>query len=265
MIYKQGWKPNFRFSESIKNKRKVSTSSTIMLTLLALTSEQAFANTNDKTLSVEEIRSVVATDFEQEVDRVALSNQWGKYKLDFDMWVPGSANHLPECQSPLVITGRDNNTLPVGNLKRSVSCDNIASPWRINVTIKSSLTLPVLVATTTVGRNEVVTAKHIKLETRTISRQDDFYTSPEQAVGLETSRRLRAGQVVNPSNLSAPPLIEKGNEVIVIASKNGFSASTKGVALEDGAKGQQIDVENPSSGKVIRAVVTGLNQVHTQF
>ncbi len=59
-----------------------------MLTLLALASEQAFANTNDKTLSVEEIRSVVATDFEQEVDRVALSNQWGEYKLDFDMWVP---------------------------------------------------------------------------------------------------------------------------------------------------------------------------------
>ncbi|HHF2888102.1 TPA: flagellar basal body P-ring formation chaperone FlgA [Vibrio diabolicus] len=265
MIYKQGWKPNFRLTESIKSKGKVLTSSTLMLTLLALIPGQTFANTSGRTLSVEEIKSVVAEHFKQEVAQNAHSNQWGEYQLDFDMWVPGSANHLPECESPLVITGRDNQALPVGNLKRSVSCDDIDSPWRINVTIKSSLTLPVLVATTTVGRNEVVTAKHVKLETRTISRQDDFYTRPGQAIGLETSRRLRAGQVVNPSNLSAPPLIEKGNEVIVIASKNGFSASTKGVALEDGAKGQQIEVENLSSGKVIRAVVTGLNQVHTQF
>ncbi|PFG57712.1 flagella basal body P-ring formation protein FlgA [Vibrio sp. ES.051] len=265
MTYKQSWKSNFRVAEGIKNKGKLRSSSLLMLMLLALTSGQSFASTDNNTLSVEKLKSAVTEHFEQEVKRFALSNRWGNYQLNFDMWVPGSANHLPECDSPLIITGRDNQPLPVGNLKRSVSCDDMSSSWRINVTIKSKLTLPVLVATTTVGRDEVVTAKHVKLEIRTITRQDDFYTHPKQAIGLETSRRLRAGQVVDPSNLSAPPLIEKGNEVIVIATKNGFSASTKGVAFEDGAKGQQIEVKNLSSGKVIRAVVTGLNQVHTQF
>ncbi|MCV5942572.1 flagella basal body P-ring formation protein FlgA, partial [Escherichia coli] len=80
-----------------------------------------------------------------------------------------------------------------------VSCKDLTSPWRINVTIKSSVTLPVVVAATTVGRSEVVTANHLKLETRTISRSDDFYTDPKHAIGLETTRRLRAGQVVDPT------------------------------------------------------------------
>ncbi|MGU3842422.1 flagellar basal body P-ring formation chaperone FlgA, partial [Vibrio diabolicus] len=65
MIYKQGWKPNFRLTESIKSKGKVLTSSTLMLTLLALIPGQTFANTSGRTLSVEEIKSVVAEHFKQ--------------------------------------------------------------------------------------------------------------------------------------------------------------------------------------------------------
>ncbi len=135
-----------------------------------LSAGQTFANTDQTTFSSEELKAVVAKHFEQEVDRVAKSNQWGEYQLEYDLWVPGSANHLPKCDAKLVITGRDNQPLPVGNLKRSVSCEDLTAPWRINVTIKSSVTLPVVVAATTVGRNEVVTANHLKLETRTISR-----------------------------------------------------------------------------------------------
>lgn len=237
----------------------------ILLTILALSTATHAAVTDKSTLTVHELKSVVGEHFEQEVERAAQTGKWGKYQLNYTIWVPGAANHLPVCESPLVITGRDNRTLPVGNLKRSVSCEATLTPWRINATIKSALTLPVLVATTTVGRDETITADHVKLETRTLSRQDDFYTQTKQAIGLENTRRLRAGQVIDPNNVSAPPLVEKGNEIIIIASKNGFSASTKGVALEHGKNGQQIEVENISSGKVIRAVVTGLNQVHTQF
>ncbi|WP_275426420.1 flagellar basal body P-ring formation chaperone FlgA [Vibrio variabilis] len=60
-------------------------------------------------------------------------------------------------------------------------------------------------------------------------------------------------------------MVEKGNEVVIIAAKGGFNATTKGVALQTGGEGEQIKVQNSQSKKVIRAVVTGLNQVHTQF
>ncbi|CAH1538423.1 Flagellar basal-body P-ring formation protein flgA [Vibrio harveyi] len=265
MNYKQGRKPRFRFTETTQNKGKGRFPQIMLLCGLVLSASSLSAAAAEKTLTANELKVTVSEQFEQEVAQIARSHHWGTYQLEYRIWVPGSANHLPACTSPLVIAGRDNRPLPVGNLKRAVSCEDITSPWRINVTIKSAVTLPVLVATSTIGRNETISATHLKSETRTISRQDDFYTQVNQAVGLETSRRIRAGQIIDPSNLSSPALVEKGNEVIIVASKDGFSASTKGVALEQGKKGQQIDVENISSGKVIRAVVTGLNQVHTQF
>ena len=86
------------------------------------------------------------------------------------------------------------------------------------------------------------------------------------------SRRIRSGQILDPRKLESPPLVIKGNQVVITATKDGFTAtkdgftaSTKGVALEPGTRGEQIDVQNSSSGKVIKAVVTGLNQVQTQF
>ncbi|MCC4224133.1 flagellar basal body P-ring formation protein FlgA [Vibrio campbellii] len=265
MNYKQGRKPRFRFTETIQTKGKGQFPSIMLLCGLVLSASSLSVLANEKNLTADELKAIVGEQFEQEVAQVAHSRQWGAYQLDYQIWVPGSANHLPFCDTPLAIAGRDNRPLPVGNLKRAVSCEDVSSPWRINVTIKSAVTLPVLVATSTIGRNESISASNLKTETRTISRQDDFFTKANQAIGLETTRRIRAGQIIAPTNLSSPPLIEKGNEVIIIASKDGFSASTKGVALEQGKKGQQIEVENISSGKVIRAVVTGLNQVHTQF
>lgn len=265
MNYKQVRKLRFRFTETIKTNGKGQFPSIMLLCGLVLSASSLTVLANEKKLTADELKAIVGEQFEQEVAQVAHSRQWSAHQLDYQIWVPGSANHLPVCDTPLAIAGRDNRPLPVGNLKRAVSCEDVSSPWKINVTIKSAVTLPVLVATSTIGRNESISALNLKTETRTISRQDDFFTKADQAIGLETTRRIRAGQIIDPTNLSSPPLIEKGNEVIIIASKDGFNASTKGVALEQGKKGQQIEVQNISSGKVIRAVVTGLNQVHTQF
>ncbi|WP_043991729.1 flagellar basal body P-ring formation chaperone FlgA [Vibrio sp. AND4] len=265
MNYNKTRKSHFRFTEAIQNKGKGRFSSVPLLCSLVLSVSPISAIASEKTLSVEALKAIVGEQFEQQVTQVARSNQWGNYQLDYQIWIPSSANHLPTCNVPLAILSRDNRPIPVGHLKRAVSCEDIRSPWRINVTIKSAVTLPVLVATSTIGRNEVISASNLKTETRTISRQNDFFTQMNQVIGLETTRRIRAGQTIAPTNLSSPPLIEKGNEVLIIASKEGFSASTKGVALEQGKKGQQIEVENTRSGKVIRAIVTGVNQVNTQF
>lgn len=265
MNYYQAGKAHFRSPERKKNKRKRRYSSIKALVGIACLVISHPANASKSTLTVDDLKTFVAQVFEQEVAKTAQARGWENHHLEYNIWAPSAANYLPTCHTPLVVSSRDNRLIPVGNLKRAVSCESLDSPWRINVTIRATLTLPVLVATTTLDRNETIAASHIKLETRTITRQDDFYTRAHQAIGLETSRRLKAGQIVDPSILNARPMIVKGNEVIIIASKNGFRASTKGIALEDGKKGDQIEIENQSSGKIVRAVVTGVNQVHTQF
>lgn len=263
MIYKKGRKCDFRFTETTFAGRKPQTSSIALL--LTLTSGLWLAPAHGKTMSEQSLREEVAHTYEQELAQYASINDWGPYQSDYKIWVPGSANHLPQCASELVISGRDHQSVPVGNLKRSVSCEDTDNNWRLNVTIKASLTLDVVVTETAIGRDQTVTAQSLKLEQRTLSRDDRFFTAIADATGLQTQRRIRSGQILNPRLLNAPPLVEKGNQVVIIATKDGFTASTRGVALEDGGKGEQIDVENSRSGKVVRAVVSGLNQVHTQF
>lgn len=211
------------------------------------------------------IRHAVESALQQETEQTAALHQWPDYQTSWEIWVPGAASHLPQCPGKLVVTGRDNQLLPVGRLKRQVSCDSGSTSWYINVTIKASLTLPVVVTQTALSRGQALDASMLLLEKRTLDRADEFFTNIRDTIGMEVSRRVRSGDILSPTLVSKPPLVLKGNQVVIIAAKNGINASTKGVALEDGGQGDQIEVQNSTSQKVIHAVVSGLNQVRTQF
>lgn len=211
------------------------------------------------------IRHTVKSALQQETEQTAALHQWPAYQTDWEIWVPGAASHLPECPGKLVVTGRDNQLLPVGRLKRQVSCEQGQSPWHINVTIKASLTLPVVVTQTALSRGQSLDASMLMIEKRTLDRADEFFTDIRDAIGMEVSRRVRSGDILSPTLVSKPPWVLKGNQVVIIAAKNGINASTQGVALEDGSQGDQIEVQNSTSQKVIHAMVSGLNQVRTQF
>lgn len=218
-----------------------------------------------QTESEQHLRDFVAQHYEQELAQYALLNHWGKYTSEHQIWIPSAANHLPKCASPLTISGRDNQEIPIGRLKRAISCDDPDQSWKINITLKTSLTLDVVVAATTIARETSVTADALQLDTRTLTHDGLFFTALADAVGQQTTRLIRTGQVLSPRLLALPPLVEKGNQVVIIARKGKLTASTQGVALENGGKGEQIEVQNSSSGKTIRAVVSGLNEVYTQF
>ncbi|CAM3118433.1 flagellar basal body P-ring formation chaperone FlgA [Vibrio neptunius] len=265
MTYKNTRKGNFRFTEIKKSEgnRITSPLNWGLIVSMMLCSPTVFSN--EKGTTKQAILQAVESNFKQQVQIQADQRQWQDYQLDYDIRTPTAAEHLPMCPRPLSISGIDNKTLPVGNLKRSVDCDAPSVTWRINVTIKSALTLPVVVTQAGINRDQAISPMSLKLETRTLSREQDFFTQISQVSGMLASRRIRSGQILDPRKLESPPLVIKGNQVVITATKDGFTASTKGVALEPGTRGEQIDVQNSSSGKVIKAVVTGLNQVQTQF
>ncbi|MCL9776531.1 MULTISPECIES: flagellar basal body P-ring formation chaperone FlgA [Vibrio] len=217
------------------------------------------------TMSADDIRQTVEQSVKSELNLLAKQQKWGAFDIALVTFVPESVKHLPRCQQPLMINGRDNQSMPIGHLKRSVICQDGVNEWRINTTVRSTLTLPVVVAAKALSRDSEITLADIKLERRELTRDTPFIATLERATGQQVNRRLRTGQMVNSRYVSAPPLVQKGNEVLIIASSGKFSAQTRGVAMETGGKGEQIDVQNSRSKKVIRAVVTGSNQVHTQF
>lgn len=265
MTYKEDRKALFRSSEAKPKQGETAPLPRFLSALWLLPLLLVCLPLGATALTEHQLRQAVHASLQQETEQIALLHQWPEYQTDFDIWVPGAASHLPECPVGLTVTGRDNQLLPVGRLKRQVSCDSDSTTWHINVTIKASLTLPVVVTQTALSRGQSLDPTALALETRTLVRSEEFFTRISDASGMEVSRRVRSGDLLDPTFVSKPPLVLKGNQVMIIASKNGINASTKGVALEDGGRGEQIEVQNSASSKVIHAVVSGRNQVQTQF
>lgn len=258
-------KASFRLTEAKNRKRnrRSSPHSAVMIALLALLgSPYALGQTESEAQAIER---AVRQSLDQELAQMAQFRKWPAYQSQFDIWVPGAAKHLAACEVELEVTGRDNQSMPVGHLKRLVSCDQQTAPWKMNVTIKAALTLPVVVAKNLIRRGETVNITNLQLVSKTLKNETSVFTRLDQAAGKEALRQVRSGQILSPVYIVSPALVEKGNQVVIIAEQDGFQASTKGIALQNGGEGEQIEVQNSSSQKVIRATVTGVNEVHTQF
>lgn len=223
------------------------------------------AATLTRTINPAELTDWIGQAYEQEIASLAKTQRWSEHQLDYHIRIPSSAKQLKACESPLQIDGRDHQDLPIGNLKRAVSCQDAAQPWRINITIRSHLTLPVLIVTAPIERDAAISANQVELRSHTLNRGQAVLTQLTQIDGVRAARRLRAGQVLLQDHLKTVPLVMKGNELLLIASRGGFQASMKGIALQEGHLGEQIEVKNLSSGKLVRATVIGRNQVQTQF
>lgn len=264
MIYKGTRKRNFRLSETIRKGRKWK-AGLVSIGLLLAGSVHAQPETVGTTVNANELRAKLRTQVMEEIQAFATRYQWQVLETGIDIAIPASINHLPVCPEPMIISASDQQTQPIGNLKRQVSCDSKEQKWRLNTTVKVRIKLPVVVAKTTINRDTKIDASMLKMQTLSFHRSKDFATQFRAVTGKRTKRRIRSGQLVSPSHLQQRWLVEKGDEVLIVASKNGMQASMKGVAMENGAENEQISIKNTSSSKVIRAMVAGQGKVQTIF
>ena len=280
MSYTATRKRNFRLSETIRKGRKwgkylistcllmagsVHASPETAAPTVNTTVDTTVNTTVNTTVDTEQLRELLHNHVAEEIQLFAARHQWRDLKTDIDIAVPAAVNHLPACREPMVISAGDQQSQPVGNLKRQVSCNSPEQKWRLNTTVKVRIKLPVVVANSTINRDTKIAPDMLKMQTLTFQRSKDFVTQFQAVTGKRTKRRIRSGQLVSPSFLQQQWLVEKGDEVLIIANKNGMQASMKGIALENGAKNEQISVKNSSSSKVIRAFVAGQGKVKTIF
>lgn len=83
----------------------------------------------------------------------------------------------------------------------------------------------------------------------------------EDAIGLEVRSSLVAGQTVPRADLVAPLLVKRGERVSMRFDGPGLSLTAEGTALEAGAMGDRVRVQNTASRAVVEAEVTGQRMV----
>jgi flagella basal body P-ring formation protein FlgA len=91
--------------------------------------------------------------------------------------------------------------------------------------------------------------------------QNEVARSLDQVVGMQLRHPVAAGQPLRLSELTHPPLVQRGATVRIELSVRGLAISGQAVALDDGAEGEKVRVQNPASRALLMAEVVGPNQV----
>ncbi len=116
-----------------------------------------------------------------------------------------------------------------------------------------------------IGRGEIIRASDLVVDRKPRTQLPAFtldtVISPGQAVGLAARRPLGPERPFRLADLMKPELVERNGNVLITMEMPGLSLTMRGRALEAGAEGDVIQVENLQSRKKLQATVTGLNRV----
>jgi flagella basal body P-ring formation protein FlgA len=115
-----------------------------------------------------------------------------------------------------------------------------------------------------VAKGTVLVAEDLTLAPAGARRPDGIFTDPAGVVGRRTRATLGEGKPVLLRQLEPVWLVARGNPVVLVAAAGGLAVSAPAEALEDGGMGDVIRVTNLSSGREVKAVVTGHNTVTAQ-
>ena len=85
--------------------------------------------------------------------------------------------------------------------------------------------------------------------------------SVDQIAGMEVRRPVAAGQPLQVADLVRPPLVTRGSTVQIELTVGALSVSGQAVALDTGAEGERIRIQNTASRAVIFAQVVGPGRV----
>ncbi|MFH1019412.1 MAG: flagellar basal body P-ring formation chaperone FlgA [Pseudomonadota bacterium] len=124
----------------------------------------------------------------------------------------------------------------------------------------------VVSTTKRLNRNDILGNEDITAKRRNISMLDGgLIQDPKQAVGQKLKTSLPAGAILYAQALDAPPLVNRGEQVTIMAKSQAIQITAPGEARNSGAKGEMVRVKNLTSRREIQARVLGPGVVEAEF
>lgn len=143
-----------------------------------------------------------------------------------------------------------------------------AGEGRASLRVAGSLveTVEVGVVARAVARGETIAAGDIAVERRPReSVPADVQAEPGRLagglVGQVARRALPGGTVLRAGDLARPEIVAKGEPVLIVFEAPGMSLTVRGRAVEGGALGDSVSVQNPTSKKTLQGTVAGPGRV----
>lgn len=112
------------------------------------------------------------------------------------------------------------------------------------------------------SRGDLVRASDIAIERRPRTEMAaDTITDSKIVVGQAAKRALRPGQPLRQADLMRPELVQRNEPVMIVYYAPGITLTLRGKALDSGAEGDIVNVQNIQSKRSMQGLVSGIGEV----
>ena len=137
---------------------------------------------------------------------------------------------------------------------------------KVWATVKVEVWGSVVVTRKPLGRYKPITEDDILLQTMDLTQlSSNVVTDPEMVLGKRTKRAIGAQTPLRADSIELPPLVKRGDLVVIVARSKGLKITTRGLVKKKGRLGDRIPVVNVDSKKVVYARVIDSNTVQVDF
>ena len=138
---------------------------------------------------------------------------------------------------------------------------------RILAMAEISVLTNVVVARKSLRRKGRIEEDDIEIREKDLSRtRSNVITDPEEVLGKRAKRSIAAGTILRPGLIEYPPMVKRGDVVLVVAKSVGLRITALGVVNErEGRFGERIKVKNLDSKRTIYARVLDSKTVEVDF
>jgi len=124
----------------------------------------------------------------------------------------------------------------------------------------------VVVTKKPLGRHKPITEDDIEMQMMDLAKlPSNVITDPELILGQRTRRAIGSHTVLRSNLVEFPPLVKRGDVVVILAETGGMKITTLGQVKKKGRLGERIPVMNFDSKKVLYARVLDSNTVKVEF
>ncbi|MDY0219621.1 MAG: flagellar basal body P-ring formation chaperone FlgA [Desulfobacterium sp.] len=151
------------------------------------------------------------------------------------------------------------------SLHADVLVDDV-SQGRISISGYVDVYDKVVCATRSLSRGMILEPKDLSLRRINVSKIPDTYlTMTDMAVGMRLRQNVGANYFFRTGMLEKPPLVSRGDNVVLVAKKGNMRILATGVADQEGGLGDQIQVNNPTTNRTVLGRISGSKTVDVFF
>jgi flagella basal body P-ring formation protein FlgA len=135
--------------------------------------------------------------------------------------------------------------------------------WQLFISAKVSQFVTAVAVTRQLAAGSYLTSEMLtQTETELLQSRGPLVSEVQLIVGAKTKKALNAGQILTQNDLC---LVCKGDVVTIVGVSTGLSVTTQATALQDGALGADVKVQNLQSKRVLTAQITAVKRVEIKL